>query len=87
MAAALREVAEDATAQTLRLPRDAAEKVAEIGLRNLLRRGLLRKIDAGVEVVPEERPILAYYANSIVQTLSEDGAPRTGFKISARAKS
>ncbi|WP_135506528.1 1-acyl-sn-glycerol-3-phosphate acyltransferase [Roseovarius aestuariivivens] len=51
----------------LRLPSDDATDMMETGLRILERRDLVRETAYGIEAVPEERPILAYYANSIGQ--------------------
>ncbi|MFN3210930.1 MAG: 1-acyl-sn-glycerol-3-phosphate acyltransferase [Roseovarius sp.] len=49
------------------LPREDLDHALEVGLRNLRRRDLIRDTADGIEIVPEERELLVYYANSIRQ--------------------
>ena len=43
----------------------------EVGLRILRKRGLVRDTAQGIEIVPEERDLLVYYANSIRQFFAD----------------
>ncbi len=55
------------------LPRDDGDYAIDVGLRMLLlRRAVVDDEDAGLRVVPEERDLLAFYANSIAHLI--DGA-------------
>ena len=47
------------------LPRDDEEYAVEVGLRNLVKRGIVAQDEDSLSIVEEERPILAYYAASI----------------------
>ena len=49
----------------LYLPRQDRDYAFEVGLRMLLLRGILREEDGLLSVVPEQRPLLTYYANAI----------------------
>ncbi len=47
------------------LPRDDKSYATEVGLRNLVKRKLVRDEDGQITLIEDERPIVAYYAASI----------------------
>jgi glycerol-3-phosphate O-acyltransferase len=47
------------------LPRGDLDYTVEVGLRNLRKRGMVAERPEGIEIVPEEKPLLDFYANSI----------------------
>ncbi len=49
----------------MHLPREEKAYTTEVGLRNFLKRNLVREAQGHYTVVAAERPIVAYYANSI----------------------
>ena len=58
----------------IHMPRDDLEYMVEVGLRTLLLRQIIRQEGAHFHVVPAERPLLAFYANSVAH-LSPSLAP------------
>jgi glycerol-3-phosphate O-acyltransferase len=46
-------------------PRSPASKFVKLGVRMLVLRRIVTRTDASLAVNPEERVLLAYYANSI----------------------
>jgi len=51
------------------LPRDDTAYAVEVGLRNLRKRGMLVETPDGITVNEADRPVVAYYANSIAHLL------------------
>lgn len=61
----------------LHLPREDIAYAVEVGLRNLTRRKIVTEAGGKVAMVPEQRPLLAYYARSIAHhfcNCRKDGA-------------
>lgn len=55
----------------IHIPREDLAYSVEVGLRILRKRGLVRDTAEGIEIVPEERDLLVYYANSIRQFFAD----------------
>lgn len=55
----------EATGAHIHMPRDDMDYAVEVGLRLLLSRKLIREENGAYSIDPEEREILAFYANSI----------------------
>ncbi|MGK7753492.1 MULTISPECIES: 1-acyl-sn-glycerol-3-phosphate acyltransferase [unclassified Roseovarius] len=53
------------------IAREDMDYSVEAGLRILRKRGLVRDTAQGIEIVPEERDLLVYYANSIRQFFAD----------------
>ncbi len=49
----------------IHIPRQDRDYAIDVGLRMLLLRRLIREEDGQYRIIPEERPLLAYYANAI----------------------
>jgi glycerol-3-phosphate O-acyltransferase len=64
------------------LPRDDEEYAVGVGLRMLVQRRLVEEREGGWVAVPEELPVLRYYAAAIAPQLD---APRAGEAVTAQA--
>ncbi|MEO1139035.1 MAG: 1-acyl-sn-glycerol-3-phosphate acyltransferase [Pseudomonadota bacterium] len=71
--AAVRDMTKHLSRAHIHVPRDNLEYSVDVGLRNLRKRALIKETPDGIEIVPEERAILAYYANSISQLFRKRG--------------
>lgn len=63
--AAVQEIMQQLPQAHVHLPRDDEEYAVDVGLRNLVKRGLVTQDQDMLTLVENERPIVAYYAASI----------------------
>jgi glycerol-3-phosphate O-acyltransferase len=61
-------------ARGVTLPRRSASELATEGLALMITRKMIRKSGGAYEIVPEERPLLDYYAASIAHHFCADAA-------------